>query len=128
MQDTEKIFYKLVYLKKISDVVTDTAAVTDMIVRGGTIKTEKEYIIQSIIFKDYDIDDVVNFCIHHDYKFKKIDYKKNNTIRARQYNPQYLKTKGYTEYKTHKINNNISFVIAYKKKLLSNVNVYNAKI
>jgi hypothetical protein len=44
IQDTEKIFNKLGYLKKISDVVTDTAAKTDMLIRGGKIKNKKKKI------------------------------------------------------------------------------------
>ena len=113
LQDTEKIFYKMGYLKPISDMVTDTAATLNIIKEGGNIKNEKDYIIQSIIFKNMNLDDCIKFCKEHKYKYNKVDYNKK-TIRIRQYTPNYLKKKGYNDYITHKINNNISLIIVYK--------------
>jgi hypothetical protein len=114
LQDTEKIFYKMGYLKPISDMVTNTAATLNIIKEGGKINDKKNYIVQSIVFKNMSIDECIKFCIEHKYKYNKVDYKKNGVIRIRQYTPSYLKTKGYNEYTTHKINNNISLIIVYK--------------
>jgi hypothetical protein len=102
------------YLKPISDMVTDTAATLNIIKEGGSIKDNKNYIVQSIVFKDMNIDECLKWIEKYNYKFNKVDYKKNNVIRFRQYTPNYVKKKGYNDYITHKINNNISLVIVYK--------------
>jgi hypothetical protein len=40
LQDTQKIFYKLGYLKKISDNITNTAANINIITKGGKLKNK----------------------------------------------------------------------------------------
>ena len=42
LQDTQKIFYKLGYLKKLSDKITDTAANVNVLVEGGKLKNKKK--------------------------------------------------------------------------------------
>lgn len=78
------------------------------------VLTDKKYIIQSIIFNNVKKDYIINFCKEHNFKHNKMDFKDNNIIRVRQYNPDYIEKNGFNIYRIHKINNNISFVIAYK--------------
>jgi hypothetical protein len=102
--------YKLLTTKSFPDYTN----FLNIIKEGGSLKNEKNYIVQSIVFKNMSVDECIKFCIEHKYKYNKVDYKKNGVIRIRQYTPSYLKTKGYNEYTTHKINNNISLIIVYK--------------
>ena len=72
-------------------------------------------IIQSILFnnKMWDVVDAANWCLNHGHKVIKID----DTVcsyRFRQVSPLTLKRKGYTEYKTIRINYGIEFGMAYK--------------
>ncbi len=75
-------------------------------------------IIQSILFnnKMWDVVDSANWCLNHGHKVIKID----DTVfsyRFRQVSPLALKRKGYTEFKTERINHGIEFVLAYKPKV-----------
>jgi hypothetical protein len=117
LQDTEKIFYKMGYLKPISDMVTNTAATLNIIKEGGTINDKKNYIVQSIVFKNMSIDECIKFCQENDFNFNKVDYKKNGIIQIRQYTKNYLKKKDFIVYKTHKVNNNISLIVVYKDNI-----------
>jgi hypothetical protein len=121
LQDTEKIFYKMGYLKPISDMVTDTAATLNIIKEGGKINDKindkQNYIVQSIIFKNMSIDECIKFCQENNFKFNKVIYKKNNSIVIRQYTPNYVKKKGYINYVTHKVNNNIILNVVYKDNI-----------
>ena len=72
-------------------------------------------IIQSVLFnkKMWNVLDSVNWCLNHGHKVVKID-DGPNVYRFRQVLPLTLKRKGYTEYKTIRINYGIEFVMAYK--------------
>ena len=72
-------------------------------------------IIQSILFnnKMWDVIDAANWCLNHGHKVIKID-DGPGVYRFRQVSPLNLKRKGYTQYKTIRINYGIEFVMAYK--------------
>lgn len=56
--------------------------------------------VQSLQFpkNKYSLEDVKNFLINNNYKSNKIDVS-NDFIRARQYDPRYLRRKGYVNTK-----------------------------
>lgn len=75
-----------------------------------------EYKVQSIVFeKDkISLEEAVDMILTHKDKVKKLDITETQ-YRFRQLEPKYLKRKGYTKYITKKINDVISFIIAYKE-------------
>jgi len=75
-------------------------------------------IIQSILFNNqiWDVIDAANWCLNHSHKVIKID-DGPGVFRFRQVSPLTLKRKGYTEYKTIRINHGIEFVMAYKPNI-----------
>jgi len=75
-------------------------------------------IIQSILFnnKIWDVIDAANWCLNHGHKVIKID-DGPGVFRFRQVSPTTLKRKGYTDYKTIRINHGVEFVLAYKPNI-----------
>jgi hypothetical protein len=71
--------------------------------------------IQSIIIKkdNYDLEKACNWVVNNHFQLKKVDETKE-TFRFRQFPPQALRKEGYNKYKTMKVNNDISLVIAFK--------------
>jgi len=78
--------------------------------------SEPNYKVQSIVFdkSQIDLDEAIDWVISHKDKVKKID-ETETEWRFRQLEPSYLKRKGYTEYRTKKLNDIVSLVIVYKK-------------
>jgi hypothetical protein len=78
--------------------------------------SEPNYKVQSIVFdkSQIDLDEAINWVVNHNDKIKKID-ETETEFRFRQLEPSYLKRKGYTEYRTKKLNDIVSLVIVYKK-------------
>jgi len=113
LQDTEKIFNKLGYLKTFSDTLTNTAANIDIIARGGKLSNNEDYIIQSIMFNNYSLNDAINICMNNNIKPNKIKHNINK-ITILQYTIKSLNNKGYNNYKIYKIDNNIKLKIALK--------------
>ena len=74
-----------------------------------------DYKVQSIVFeKDkIDLQEAFDWVVSHGDKVKKID-ETETQYRFRQLNPDYLKRKGYTEFRTQKLNDVVSLIIAYK--------------
>jgi hypothetical protein len=76
-----------------------------------------DYKIQSVLIdkNKNTIEEALQFLMYHQMKYEKIDVT-DEYIRARQLNPDYLKRKGYTMFRTIPIdeNKNIKFIIAYK--------------
>jgi hypothetical protein len=73
------------------------------------------YSTQSLHFpkSKYSLEDVHNYLIQNKYKYNKIDVT-NDFIRARQYDPRYLRKKGYNQTK----------VLVNKKSLIQRVIFY----
>jgi hypothetical protein len=76
------------------------------------------YKIQSILFykKKYSLLDAIDFLMRHNYKIKKLDETKNY-YRFRQYDPNYLKKRGYSRVISKKIGKGILFIIYYTKQI-----------
>ena len=72
-------------------------------------------IIKSILFNNqiWDVIDAANWCLSHGHKVAKIN-DTPGVFRFRQISPTTLRRKGYTEYRTIRINHGIEFVMAYK--------------
>lgn len=107
LQDVEKLFYKMNYIKPISDFTTKLAATYDIIKQGGNIKNNDYFLIQSIIFKNIELNECIKFCEKIKYDYKKIK-NNNNKIIIQKYTVNYLKKQGYNKKKTLKLNDNIS--------------------
>jgi hypothetical protein len=78
-----------------------------------------EYKVQSIVFqkdKIDSIDEALNWLVEHKYKLNKVD-DTGTQLRFRQLQPYYLKSKGYTEYRTKVLNPVISLILVYPPKL-----------
>ena len=75
-----------------------------------------EYKVQSIVFeKDMiDFQEALDWVISHGDKVKKID-ETDTQFRFRQLDPNYLKRRGYTEYRTKRLNDVVSLIIAYRQ-------------
>jgi hypothetical protein len=118
MQDTEKLFKNLGYLKILSDNLTNLGANLDIIYQGGNLQTKQSLgggVIQSIIFnkKKYNIDDCKKWILDNNYKIKKIDETKK-FYRFRQFNPYYLKKLGYNNYQTKILKPGLEIIIVSK--------------
>lgn len=76
----------------------------------------EDYKVQSIVFdkSQIDLDEAINWVISHKDKIKKID-ETDTQYRFRQLEPSYLKRIGFTEFRTKRLNDVVSLVIAYKK-------------
>lgn len=76
----------------------------------------KNYIVQSVLFKKdkFSIDEAIDWLKNNDFNIKKIDVKEN-WLRARQMNPNYIEKNDYNIYRMKKIDKgNIMILIAYK--------------
>ena len=71
--------------------------------------------IQSILFsKDkITLEEAIDWVVSHKDKVKKID-ETETQWRFRQISPEYLKRKGYTEFRTKRLNDTVALIIAYK--------------
>jgi hypothetical protein len=78
--------------------------------------SEPNYKIQSVLFdkNNMTLQASIDWIIKEEYKIKKID-ETDTQYRFRQLEPNYLKRKGYTEYRTKQLNDAISLIIVYKK-------------
>lgn len=74
-----------------------------------------DYKLQSILFEKDEIglQEAIDWVISHGDKLKKID-ETETQYRFRQLDPKYLKRKGYTEFRTQKLNEVVSLILAYK--------------
>jgi len=76
-----------------------------------------DYKIQSVLIdkNKNTFQEAFEFLYNNNFKFEKLDIT-DEYIRARQYEPSYLKRKGYTMFRTVPIdeNKNIKFIIVYK--------------
>ncbi len=75
-----------------------------------------EYKVQSIVFeKDMiDFQEALDWVISHGDKVKKID-ETDTQFRFRQLDPNYLKRRGYTEFRTKRLNDVVSLILAYRQ-------------
>jgi hypothetical protein len=73
------------------------------------------YKVQSVLFNRNKItaEKAIKWLIDNGFNVKKIDGTKN-LWRFRQVSPASLRKEGYNNYRNHKINDDITFVIAYK--------------
>ena len=76
---------------------------------------DPNYKVQSILFdKDkISLDEAIEWVINHKDKINKID-ETETQYRFRQISPEYLKRKGYTEFRTKRLNDTVALIIAYK--------------
>jgi hypothetical protein len=74
-----------------------------------------DYKLQSIVFEKNEIglEEAIDWVISHGDKIKKID-ETETQYRFRQLSPDYLKRKGFTEFRTQKLNEVVSLILAYK--------------
>lgn len=75
------------------------------------------YKVQSIVFeknKLSSIEEALNWIVEHKYNIKKVD-ETDTQLRFRQLSPDYLKRKGFTEYRTKVLNPVISLILVYTK-------------
>jgi hypothetical protein len=114
LQNTNQLFFKLGYLKNISDTITDTAATVDKLFIGGNISNDNS-MIQSILFdkNKYNINECNEFLKKYKYKNNKNDIT-NNYYRYHQYNPIYLKKLGYNDYMIKTIKPGLKILLVYK--------------
>ena len=84
---------------------------------GGKIKKSSSYYVQTIIFdkSKFDKKSASDWIKKYDYENKGID-EKEDTLRFRQVDPDYIKKKGFDKFRTKKMgkDSGISFVLAYK--------------
>ena len=75
-----------------------------------------DYKVQSIVFeKDMiHLQEALDWVVSHGDKVKKID-ETDTQYRFRQLDPTYLKRKGFTEYRTKKLNEIVSLILVYKE-------------
>jgi hypothetical protein len=73
------------------------------------------YKVQSIVFeKDMiHLQEAIDWVVSHGDKVKKID-ETETQYRFRQLNPNYLKRKGFKFFRTKKLNDIVSLILAYK--------------
>jgi len=78
--------------------------------------SDADFKVQSILFdkNQISLQDAIDWVICHNDKIKKID-ETQTEYRFRQISPEYLKRKGYTEFRTKRLNDTVSLVIADKK-------------
>ena len=115
-QDTTALFKDDSFLRKLSNSVTDLGAKVNEITTGTGLNSP---IVQSIIFKKpINKRECVKWLNEHNYKSNDVDSKENH-FRFRQVDPEPLEREGY-HFITKKIDDNISFIIAYKN-LPSNI-------
>ena len=78
--------------------------------------SESDYKVQSIVFeKDMiDFQEALDWVISHGDKVKKID-ETDTQFRFRQLDPNYLKRRGYTEFRTKRLNDVVSLILAYRQ-------------
>ena len=112
LQDVEKLFYKMNYIKPISDFITNLGARFDIIKQGGTINND--FVVQSIIFKKMDLNDCIKFCNNINFKYTKINNKNKNKIVISEFTDNYLKKKGYETKIIQELNKNVSLKLIYK--------------
>jgi hypothetical protein len=72
--------------------------------------------VQSVVFRkpNYDLNKSANWIHANHFQIKKVDETKE-TFRFRQFAPQALRKEGYNKYKTMKVDDDISLVIAFKE-------------
>lgn len=75
-----------------------------------------EYRVQSVIFEKDKIglQEAIDWVVSHSDKVKKID-ETDTQYRFRQLDPNYLKRKGFTIFRTKKLNDIVSLILAYKE-------------
>jgi len=75
-----------------------------------------DYKVQSILFEKDQIglQEAIDWVVSHGDKVKKID-ETDTQYRFRQLDPTYLKRKGFTEYRTKKLNEIVSLILVYKE-------------
>jgi phage antirepressor YoqD-like protein len=73
------------------------------------------YKVQSVLFNKNKINltQAIEWLEDNNYIIKKVDATKS-LYRFRQINPSTLKKEGYTNYRNHKINDDIMLVLVYK--------------
>jgi hypothetical protein len=77
--------------------------------------SSETYKVQSIVFNKNQIElqEAIDWVISHGDKVKKID-ETETQYRFRQLSVEYLKRKGYTEFRTQKLNEVVSLILVYK--------------
>ena len=77
---------------------------------------ESDYKVQSLLFdkSQISLQDAMDWVISHKDKIKKI-VETETQYRFQQFSQDYLRRKAYTEYRTKRLNNVVSLVIAYKR-------------
>lgn len=77
--------------------------------------SDSDYKVQSIVFDKNQIglQEAIDWVISHGDKVKKID-ETDTQYRFRQLSPDYLKRKGYTDFRTKRLNDVVSLILVYK--------------
>lgn len=130
-QDTEKLFKGLPILKGIAHTATDTGAILNKTLQGGTLQPnpfENERLVnkirelrgrglsksssqvQSVVFdkNEFTIKEAKKWLKEHNYKVSKVD-KTETKLRFRQENPD-----NYTEFRVKNITPSIMLVLGFK--------------
>jgi hypothetical protein len=84
---------------------------------GGKIQKGMDYYVQSIVFdkSKFNKKSASDWIKKHNYENKGVD-EKEDTLRFRQVDPDYIEEKGFNRFRTKKIgrNSGVSLIIAYK--------------
>jgi hypothetical protein len=84
---------------------------------GGKIQKGMDYYVQSIVFdkSKFNKKSASEWIKKHNYENKGVD-EKEDTLRFRQVDPDYIEEKGFNRFRTKKIgrNSGVSLIIAYK--------------
>lgn len=120
-QDVAGLFKGFEGTENFLSLLTSIASIANRLIYGNGIKGEavadKDYVVQTIIFNKskWDADKANKWLRENKYKNKGID-EKENSLRYRQVNPDYIKKKGFDKYATKALGKSgISIVLAYKK-------------
>jgi hypothetical protein len=83
--------------------------------------SDTDYKVQSIVFEKDMIgfQEALDWVVAHGDKVKKID-ETETQYRFTQLDPNYLKRRGYTEYRTKRLNDVVSLILAYRLYPLEN--------
>lgn len=120
-QDVGALFKGFEGTENFLSLLTSIASIANRLIYGNGIEgkavADKDYVVQTIIFNKskWDTEKASKWLRENKYKNKGVD-KKENSLRFRQINPDYIERKGFNKYATKPLGKSgISIVLAYKK-------------
>ncbi len=120
-QDVGSLFKGFEGTENFLSLLTSIASIANRLIYGegieGKAVADKDYVVQTIIFNKskWDADKANKWLRENKYKNKGVD-EKENSLRYRQINPDYIKNKGFVNFATKQLGRSgISIVLAYKK-------------